>query len=134
MLSVSGGLQDAYTYNMRGEVFANAQTGNVVLMSQSFMSGNWMVGLDYLFPLLSFAAGIFLAARIESSFKTLQKIHWRQIVLIIEIILLGIVGFLPGTHDLLANVLVSFACAMQVQTFRKVHGLFNFSVLSTERE
>ena len=30
-LSLSGGLQDAYTYIYRGHVFANAQTGNIVL-------------------------------------------------------------------------------------------------------
>ena len=29
-LSVSGGLQDMYTYISRGHVFANAQTGNIV--------------------------------------------------------------------------------------------------------
>ena len=33
-LSISGGLQDAYTYLARGNVFANAQTGNIVLLSQ----------------------------------------------------------------------------------------------------
>ena len=32
LLSVSGGLQDAYTYIARGQVFANAQTGNIVLL------------------------------------------------------------------------------------------------------
>ncbi len=31
-LSISGGLQDAYTYLFRGKVFANAQTGNIVLL------------------------------------------------------------------------------------------------------
>ncbi len=30
---LSGGLQDAYTYLCRGKVFANAQTGNIVLFS-----------------------------------------------------------------------------------------------------
>ena len=30
---LSGGFQDAYTYTCRGEVFANAQTGNIVLLS-----------------------------------------------------------------------------------------------------
>ena len=33
-LSLSGGLQDAYTYLGRGGVFANAQTGNIVFMGQ----------------------------------------------------------------------------------------------------
>lgn len=122
LLSFSGGLQDAYTYNMRDGVFANAQTGNVVLMSQNFMSGEWSKGLHYLLPLVSFAAGIFLAERIESRFKTAGRIHWRQIVLIIEIVMLLIVGFLPSGINMIANVLVSFSCAMQVQTFRKVHG------------
>ena len=36
-LALSGGLQDAYTYNTRDGVFSNAQTGNVVLMSQHLM-------------------------------------------------------------------------------------------------
>lgn len=44
--------QDAYTYNCRDEVFSNAQTGNVVLMSQNFLEGNFTAGLRYLFPIL----------------------------------------------------------------------------------
>ncbi|SDA52180.1 Uncharacterized membrane protein YoaK, UPF0700 family [Lachnospiraceae bacterium G11] len=122
LLSLSGGLQDAYTYNMRDGVFANAQTGNVVLMSQSFMQGSYMQGLHYMCPLLSFALGIFVAERIENRFKTIDKIHWRQIILIIEIIVLIIVGFMPAEMNMIANMIVSFSCAMQVQTFRKVHG------------
>lgn len=122
LLSLSGGLQDAYTYNMRDKVFANAQTGNVVLMSQNFMQGSYMQGLRYLCPLISFALGIFVAERIENRFKTIDKIHWRQIVLAIEVIALIIVGFLPTEMNMIANMIVSFSCAMQVQTFRKVHG------------
>ncbi|MBE5856813.1 MAG: DUF1275 domain-containing protein [Lachnospiraceae bacterium] len=122
LLSLSGGLQDAYTYNMRDKVFANAQTGNVVLMSQNFMQGSYMQGLRYLCPLISFALGIFVAERIENRFKTIDKIHWRQIILIIEIIVLIIVGFMPAEMNMIANMIVSFSCAMQVQTFRKVHG------------
>ena len=122
LLSFSGGLQDAYTYNVRGEVFANAQTGNIVLMSQNFMTGHWEIGLSYLIPLVSFIAGIFLAENIEGKFKANQKIHWRQIVLVIQIIVLVAVGFLPVSLNMLANALVSFSCAMQVQSFRTVHG------------
>lgn len=122
LLSFSGGLQDAYTYNVRGGIFANAQTGNVVLMSQSFMLGEWEIALQYMLPLIFFAAGIFITERIENRFKSGSRIHWRQIVLFIEIIMLIIVGFLPLRFNLLANIMVSFSCAMQVQTFRKVHG------------
>ena len=122
LLSFSGGLQDAYTYNVRDKVFANAQTGNVVLMSQSFMQGSYMQGFRYMCPLLSFAFGIFVAEQIENRYKNIEKIHWRQIIVMIEMISLIIVGFLPIEMNMVANMIVSFSCAMQVQTFRKVHG------------
>ena len=122
LLSFSGGLQDAYTYNIRGKVFANAQTGNVVLMSQSFMLGEIAKGLHYMCPLAAFALGIFIAERIENRFKNSKAVHWRQIIIIIEMIVLAVVGFMPSKLDMPANMMVSFACAMQVQTFRTVRG------------
>lgn len=51
-LSLSGGLQDAYTYISRGKVFANAQTGNIVLLSQHIFEGNFRAGMHYLVPLI----------------------------------------------------------------------------------
>ena len=122
LLSFSGGLQDAYTYNIRDHVFANAQTGNVVLMSQNFMSGNWEDGIDHLFALLSFVAGVFLSECIEGKLKFNKKIHWRQLILLIEFLLLLIVGFIPPEYNILANMAVSCACAMQVHAFRKLRG------------
>lgn len=68
-LALSGGFQDAYTYNTRNEVFSNAQTGNVVLMSQNLMTGNWQKGLRYLVPLLAFAGGVLVAERIAERFR-----------------------------------------------------------------
>ena len=119
---LSGGFQDAYTYFTRDEVFSNAQTGNVVLMSHNFMTGQWGDGLRYLFPVLAFAIGVVAAERIQSTFKYAKKLHWRQMILLIEILILFVVGFMPGELDMLATVLVSFSCALQVQTFRKVEG------------
>ena len=52
----------------------------------------------------------------------MERFHWRQLILLIEIALLFVVGFIPNNLDWLANMLVSFVCAMQVQSFRKVHG------------
>ena len=122
ILALSGGFQDAYTYNVRNGVFSNAQTGNVVLMSQHLMEGNWMRALHYLFPVLAFAFGVLVAERIGHTYKNARKIHWRQIVVLIEILILLAVGFMPQKFNMAATMLVSFACAMQVQTFRKVNG------------
>ena len=121
-LALSGGLQDAYTYNIRGHVFSNAQTGNIVIMTQSMMAGEWLKGLHYLFPLIAFALGVMIAEMIQGRMKYAKKLHWRQIVLLIEISILFIVGFIPHNLNVLATVLVSFTCAMQVQSFRKVNG------------
>ena len=121
-LALSGGFQDAYTYNTRNEVFSNAQTGNVVLMSQNFMTGKWEAGLKYLFPLFAFALGVLIAEQIQHKYKYAKRLHWRQGILGAEIIILFIVGFIPQRGNMIATVLVSFACAMQVQSFRKVNG------------
>ena len=121
-LSVSGGLQDVYTYLYRGKVFANAQTGNIVLMSAALFRGDWEAVVKYLVPVLSFLLGIAVAELVHVHYRKQEKIHWRQIVLIEEILLLFIVGFIPVTLDPLANALVSFVCALQVQTFHKIHG------------
>ena len=121
-LAVSGGFQDAYTYNTREEVFSNAQTGNVVLMSQHFMCGDWMAGLRYLFPILSFAVGVWVAEQIQGRYRYARKLHWRQSILLLEIVILFVVGFIPTRLDMMATALVSFSCAMQVQSFRKVNG------------
>lgn len=122
LLSVSGGLQDVYTYVSRGHVFANAQTGNIVLLSQNIFDHKWNNALHYFVPILFFSLGIAVATLIRQSFQNLQHLHWRQIVIMLEIVLLFLVGFIPEKLNLIANALVSFSCAMQVQSFRKVNG------------
>ena len=119
---LSGGLQDAYTYLCRGKVFANAQTGNIVLFSAYLFDGERGHCTRYLIPVLSFLLGIFVAECIHRHFKYMEKVHWRQLIILAEIVLLFAVGFLPQEVNTLANALVSFVCAMQVQTFRKVQG------------
>ena len=119
---LSGGLQDAYTYLGRGKVFANAQTGNIVLCSAYLFDGQWRHSARYLIPVLSFLLGIFAAECIHRHFKYTEKVHWRQMIILAEIALLFAVGFLPQEANTFANAVVSFVCAMQVQTFRKVRG------------
>ena len=121
-LSLSGGLQDAYTYLFRGKVFANAQTGNIVLLSANLMDGSWAHAVHYLVPLCAFALGVLVAEKMRERFRSMQRLHWRQLVVLGEVLLLFVVGFLPQELNLLANAMVSFSCAMQVQAFRKVDG------------
>lgn len=120
ILALSGGFMDAYSYLARGHVFANAQTGNMLLFGVNLASGQFQNALHYLCPVLAFGFGIFLAEFIH--FQKIQKVHWRQLILIVEIIILFSVAFISFEQNLLANFLTSFACGMQVQAFRKIHG------------
>jgi uncharacterized membrane protein YoaK (UPF0700 family) len=58
MLATAGGFLDGFTYVGHGHVFANAMTGNVVLLGISFMSGSWDTAFNHLPPILAFLLGI----------------------------------------------------------------------------
>lgn len=122
MLAIAGGILDAYTYLVRGGVFANAQTGNIVLLGVRLIQGQWRLALHYLIPILAFAVGVIVAEGIRRRYRQSEGVHWRQITVGLELILLAGVAFLPSGLDSLANVAVSFVCAVQVESFRKVNG------------
>lgn len=122
-LSLAGGFQDAYSYVCRDHVFANAQTGNIVLMSGHLISGRFLEALHYLFPIIAFISGIYITEWIRYIYKENNILHWRQIILFVEIIAMVFVGCLPSSMNVLANVILSFSCAMQVSSFKKFRGI-----------
>ena len=119
VLALSGGFMDAYSYIERGNVFANAQTGNMLLFGVNLAEGNYSAMLNYLFPVLAFALGIFLADTVRC---LNTHLHWRQLSVLFEAIILISVAFFPHSMNLLANTLTSFACGIQVESFRKIRG------------
>lgn len=121
LLALSGGIMDAYSYLVRDHVFANAQTGNMLLFGVNLATGDWIQCLHYAVPVICFAAGIALCHTIKIVASE-EHLHWRQMALIIEAVLLVVVGFVPEGRSLYANGLTSFACGIQVQAFRKFHG------------
>ncbi|MEI3337840.1 MAG: YoaK family protein [Clostridium sp.] len=123
ILAITGGFLDAYTFLSRGKVFANAQTGNIVLLGTNLFQGEYKKALTYLIPVSSFIVGVFISEFIKLKFKNNEKIHWRQIIVFIEIFLLVLVAFMPENLNNLANIIVSFICAMQVESFRKINGI-----------
>ena len=123
ILATSGGFLDVYTYMTRGQVFANAQTGNIVLLGLEIAKGNFWNAFYYVAPILAFVSGVFLTEIIRHKLKTLNLLHWRQIIILLEALLLLVPALIPsGQWDFLVNILISFVCAVQVESFRKVHG------------
>ncbi|MBP1997697.1 YoaK family protein [Peptostreptococcus canis] len=119
LLTFGGGFRDAYSYNIRGHIFANAQTGNLVLMGHNLANGNFISAFKYVLPILAFIIGVYLTDYIKSKYKYLDTIHWRQIIIFLEFVMLFGVGFMPHFMDSWANITISLVCAMQVESFRK---------------
>ncbi len=122
LLALAGGFMDAYSYMARGHVFANAQTGNILLFAVAVSEGRPGDSLRYLLPVVSFAVGIALTAAIRTRFGRMSRLHWRQLALAAEILILFGVSFFPAGQHLIANSLTSLACGIQVQAFRKIEG------------
>jgi len=119
LLAVVGGFLDAYTFMTRDGVFANAQTANVVLFGIDLVQGDWRSALGYVPPLVAFTLGVFTAEAVSR--PAVARIVRRPVraVLVIEIVVLAIVGFVPtSVPNPVVTIAISFVAALQVTTFR----------------
>ncbi len=126
LLALAGGMLDAYSYLNRGEVFATAETGNIVLLGIHLARRDWEGALHYLLPVLAFTLGILAAEWVRRRFdgeRGLARMHWRLPLLLAECGAVVLVSFLPpGGMDSLANIILSFTSALQVESFRNIRG------------
>lgn len=122
VLALAGGFMDAYSYMCRDGVFANAQTGNILLLGIHLSACEWRMAVRYFFPVLAFTIGIAAADLVRILMKDRDLLHWRQLAVIFEAIVLVFVSFLSQEQNLFANSLTSLACGIQVESFRKIHG------------
>lgn len=120
VLTLSGGLMDAYSYLCRGNVFSNAQTGNLLLLGVNISLGNFHQVINYLLPIICFVLGISLAVVLKHFLQKL-KICYEGYVLLVEALIMVGVMFINQQLNLIATSLLSFACGLQVETFRKFH-------------
>lgn len=136
LLTLAGGYFDAYTYIARGGVFANAQTGNIVLFGIHLAEGHFVKALSYFIPILAFVLGVFTAELIHKTEKK-TPLHWQQSIIILEILTVIVAAVLPTSSDglysynMAANVIISYICSLQVQAFRKVHGIVCATTMCT---
>ena len=120
ILALAGGFMDAYSYIGRGGVFANAQTGNMLLAAVNLSSGDPHSSLKPLLPVIAFALGIMMADLVHERFASV--LQCRQYTVLSESVIVIVVSRLPESQNLLANCLTSLACGTQVESFRKIHG------------
>ena len=123
LLASAGGFLDGFTYVGHGHVFANAMTGNVVLLGISCFSGSWQhrpspsagdPGLRGWHIRVGGDAVAFETPRCQRPLSRGSRL---------EIGVLLVLSLLPATTaDILFTTSIAFAASVQVQTFREVNG------------
>lgn len=121
LLAIVGGFLDAYTFIGRDGVFANAQTGNIVLVGIAALNKNWMQTLVQALPILAFILGVIVAETIKKNPSATFIKNSERAILVIEIALLFIIGFIPNNvYNVFVTVTISFVASIQTSSFRKL--------------
>jgi uncharacterized membrane protein YoaK (UPF0700 family) len=131
-LACVGGFLDAYTFVGYNGVFANAQTGNVVLLGVDAQAGHWREALLHIPPIVAFMLGVALAQLLAQ--PAIRKIVRRPTrwVLIAEIVVLAAVGAMPGRIPSgVVTGAIAFVSAAQITTFRSLEGIGYSTTITT---
>ena len=118
------GFWGAYTYLLRGNVFCNAQTGNVVLMGLALGSAKWEEALYYLIPISAYTMGAFVSELAPNPIKHRLYIRWDTVLMLVEIVAVLGLGLVPDWAPAqISQVVINFVASMQYNTFRQAEGV-----------
>jgi uncharacterized membrane protein YoaK (UPF0700 family) len=132
LLTLANGYLDAYTYMTRGGVFANVQTGNVILFTIDMARGNWGKTWGHLWPILAFLVGVLLSAHIKSGRAERLVNHPLRWTMGFQAIAFAAVGFVPtSVPSAFVTIPISFLAAMQFTLFRNIGNLTYIAVATT---
>lgn len=124
LLMMSGGLMGAFTYTIRGNIFCNAQTGNIVLLGIAVGDANWLQAAYLLLPISAYFLGAIVSEILPKKIKKINFLRWDTVLVGLEVIVLMILGFLPeeAPHQI-SQIAINFICSMQYNTFRQAEGV-----------
>ena len=132
LLTLANGFLDAHTYLVRGGVFANVQTANVIFFAIDTSERKFTAALAHVWPLLAFIAGVTLASHIKSG--RVERMVPRPLVwtMAIQAVALAVIGFVPASvpHSYV-TVPISFLAWMQIGLFRNIGDLVYLPVATT---
>jgi len=124
LLMMSSGLMGAFTYAIRGGVFCNAQTGNLVLFGMSLGDGNWKEAAYLLIPITAYGLGAVVSETLPISIKKAGLIRWDTLLIGLEILVTLLLGLVPESAPYqISQVAINFMCSMQYNTFRQAEGV-----------
>lgn len=124
ILMVVAGFYGAYTFILRGNVFCNAQTGNIVFMGIALGAAKWKEALYYLIPISAYMMGAFVSELLPNPIKQHLPIRWDTLLIAIEMLVVLGLGFVPESAPVqISHVAINFIASMQYNTFRQAEGV-----------
>ncbi|MCD7737151.1 MAG: DUF1275 domain-containing protein [Lachnospiraceae bacterium] len=124
VLMMAGGFMGSYTYLLRGGVFCNAQTSNILLFGLALGEGNWGRAAYLLIPISAYLAGSVGSEILPVYVRKAEILRWDTLLLLIEMLVLIFLGLLPERAPVqISQVAINFICSMQYNTFRQAQGI-----------
>jgi len=132
LLTLTNGFMDAHTFYVRGGVFANVQTGNVIFFAIDLSARELAAAMAHVWPILAFIVGVWLAAHIKSGRVERVVTHPLRWTMVVQVVALGVIGFVPVTvaHSYV-TVPIAFLAAVQMGLFRNIGDLAYLPVATT---
>ena len=122
-LIAAAGWFGAYTFLLRGGVFCNAQTANIVLFAMAVGRGDVKGALYLLIPISAYFAGAFVSELLGKTVKRLRFLRWDTMLVGLEALAVIVLALLPaGVPDQICQISLNFICSMQFNTFRQIEG------------
>lgn len=132
LLTLTNGFMDAHTFFVRGGVFANVQTGNVIFFAIDLSERKVTAALAHVWPILAFLVGVAVAAHIKSGRVERVIAHPLRWTMAVQVLALVAIGFVPVTvsHNYV-TVPIAFLAAVQMGLFRNIGDLAYLPVATT---
>jgi uncharacterized membrane protein YoaK (UPF0700 family) len=120
VLTAAGGSMDAWVYMDHGHVFANAQTGNVVLFGIHVAAGNFTAAARHVPSIMAFILGL-VSSRLTAAWLKKAGLNSRNVRLTAECVLLVALALIANRlPNGAVTASVGFIAAVQVTSLSHI--------------
>jgi uncharacterized membrane protein YoaK (UPF0700 family) len=134
VLMLATGFVDAYTFLQHGHVFAQAMTGNLVLIAIGAFDPGIVAFWRPLVSYVAFVLGVVAVWAWSRGQAPRRRLPGPQLATLgLQVVVLAVVGFLTGgALSVVITACISFASGMQIAAFRDVgRASFTTTVMTT---
>jgi uncharacterized membrane protein YoaK (UPF0700 family) len=130
LATLTGGAMDAWVYSALSHVFANAQSGNIVLMGVALAGGDVARAATHMPSFLAFVAGAF-ASRLSGESRKRNRLNSRNVRLGLECVMLVALGlFANRMADRAVTACVRLIAGVQITSLSHI-GSWSFNTAMT---